>query len=86
MPCGQINSIDAVFAEPQSQARDHIVVQHRQGVEVRSVASPIRLSRTPVTYDLPPPTLGEHTETVLTERLALTAGETSQLRQSGVIR
>jgi crotonobetainyl-CoA:carnitine CoA-transferase CaiB-like acyl-CoA transferase len=37
----------------------------RDGVEVDTVANPLRMSLTPIRYDLPPPSLGEHTGEVL---------------------
>src|SRR5256885_1646288 len=52
---------------------------------VRSVASPLRLSETPVAYASPPPRLGEHTDQVLGARLGLSAGEIAALRAKGVV-
>ena len=47
--------------------------------------SPIRLSRTPVTYRRPPPLLGEHTEEVLINELGLDENEIAELRSEAVI-
>ena len=49
------------------------------------MASPLKLSVTPVVQRHAPPTLGQHTTEVLQELLALSAGELSALRASGVI-
>ena len=67
VPCGPVNTIDQVFEEPQARHRGLEVMQARADLSapVRTVASPIRMSATPVSYDLPPPALGEHTEEVL---------------------
>lgn len=67
VPCGPVNTIDQVFAEPQAIHRGLTVEQTRADLAdpVRTVASPIRLSKTPVRYDAPPPRLGQDTETVL---------------------
>jgi crotonobetainyl-CoA:carnitine CoA-transferase CaiB-like acyl-CoA transferase len=67
VPCGPINSIDRVFAEPQALARELVISQARDDLAdpVRTVASPIRMSRTPVSYASPPPALGSDTESVL---------------------
>lgn len=67
VPCGPVNTIDQVFDEPQAQHRGLEVEQTRADLDrpVKTVASPIRMSRTPVRYDLPPPALGEHTDEVL---------------------
>ncbi|WP_449253829.1 CaiB/BaiF CoA transferase family protein [Brevundimonas naejangsanensis] len=67
VPCGPVNTIDQVFAEPQAIHRGLTVEQTRPdlAVPVRTVASPIRLSKTPVRYDVPPPKLGQDTQDVL---------------------
>jgi len=67
VPCGPVNTIDQVFAEPQAKHRGLEVEQARPDLAapVRTVASPIRMSRTPVAYDRPPPALGADTDEVL---------------------
>lgn len=67
VPCGPVNTIDQVFAEPQAIHRGLMVEQARADLDgpVRTVASPIRLSKTPVRYDAPPPKLGQDTQAVL---------------------
>jgi len=85
--CGPINRLSQVFADPQVQARGAVVrMPHAaapDGVEV--IANPVRLSETPADYRLPPPTLGEHTDAVLSERLGLDAAALGSLRERGVI-
>ena len=71
VPCGPINDLDQVFADPQVQARGtRIRMAHPLAGEVDLVANPIRLSRTPVDYRRPPPLLGEHTREVLADWLS----------------
>ncbi|MDQ3125885.1 MAG: CoA transferase [Pseudomonadota bacterium] len=67
VPCGPVNTVDQVFDEPQAKHRGLEVTQARADLlePVRTVASPIRMSVTPVAYNLPPPALGEHTGEVL---------------------
>jgi crotonobetainyl-CoA:carnitine CoA-transferase CaiB-like acyl-CoA transferase len=67
VPCGPVNTVDQVFEEPQAKHRGLEIEQTRADLAgpVRTVASPIRMSRTPVVYDRAPPALGEHTESVL---------------------
>jgi crotonobetainyl-CoA:carnitine CoA-transferase CaiB-like acyl-CoA transferase len=86
VPCGPINTVDRVFADPHVQARglQKTVPHSRQGT-VPSVASPLRLSASPVVYDRGPPLLGEHTDEVLRERLGLDAAQLSALRDKGAI-
>ncbi|WP_207221160.1 CaiB/BaiF CoA transferase family protein [Pseudoduganella lutea] len=70
VPCGPINTLDKVFDDPQVQARGmRIEMPHPVAGTVPLVANPIRLSATPVTYDRPPPMLGEHTAEVLADWL-----------------
>lgn len=86
IPGGPINRIDEVFADPQVQARGlRIDLPHDAAGSVPLVASPMRLSATPVEYDLPPPMLGQHTFEVLRARLGLTEGELADLLHLGVI-
>ena len=67
VPCGPVNTVDQVFQEPQAVHRGLVVEQTRPDLDgpVRTVASPIRMSKTPVRYDRPPPALGQDTDEVL---------------------
>ena len=48
-------------------------------------AAPTKLSETPLSYRVPPPTLGEHTDVVLGELLDLSSPELVALRSDGII-
>jgi crotonobetainyl-CoA:carnitine CoA-transferase CaiB-like acyl-CoA transferase len=86
VPCGPINAIDAVFADPQVQARHmKIDMPHPTSGSVSLVANPLRLSETPVTYRTAPPTLGAQTREVLTQRLGMSEEEIDRLRAAGII-
>ncbi len=75
VPCGAINNLAEVFADPQVQARGMVHTwQHPLGGDVRLVASPIKMSLTPPRNDLPPPTLGQHTDEVLHSLRSTPAG------------
>jgi crotonobetainyl-CoA:carnitine CoA-transferase CaiB-like acyl-CoA transferase len=52
---------------------------------LRLMASPLKLSETPVRTDLPPPLLGQHTDEVLTQVLGYSAAQLAQMRGQGVI-
>ncbi|MGC1388503.1 MAG: CaiB/BaiF CoA-transferase family protein [Steroidobacteraceae bacterium] len=86
VPCGPINTIDAVFADRQVRARGlQVELPHPSAGTVPLVANPLRLSETPVSYRWAPPTLGSHTRQVLSERLGLSAAQIEALAAKGVI-
>jgi len=86
VPCGPINDLQQVFADPQVQARGlRVELPHPLAGLVPQVASPIRLSGTPVQYRNAPPLLGEHTEQVLQQWLGLGAEQIGGLRSAGVL-
>jgi crotonobetainyl-CoA:carnitine CoA-transferase CaiB-like acyl-CoA transferase len=86
VPCGPINTIDAVFADPQVRARGmRIELPHPLAGALPLVANPLRLSETPVSYRNAPPTLGADTRAVLSDRLGLTAATLDALAARGVI-
>ena len=86
VPCGPINDLAQVFQDPQVLARELAVsLAHPLAGKVPQVASPIRLSETPVQYRHAPPLLGEHTEGVLGEVLGVGADKLRQLQEAGVI-
>ncbi|WP_286786456.1 MULTISPECIES: CaiB/BaiF CoA transferase family protein [Pseudomonas] len=86
VPCGPINDLAQVFADPQVIARGlRVELPHPLAGSVPQVASPIRLSETPVEYRNAPPLLGEHSEQVLREWLGMAASEVSALRERGVL-
>ncbi|AIZ35067.1 CoA transferase [Pseudomonas parafulva] len=86
VPCGPINDLAQMFQDPQVLARGLALdVPHALAGSVPQVASPIRLSRTPVEYRHAPPLLGEHTQAVLEEVLGLEASVVQGLRDAGVV-
>ena len=86
VPCGAINNLAEVFADPHIRSRDMVTTwQHPISGAVELVASPMKLSATPVRTDLPPPLLGQHTEDVLRDVLQLDAQAVAQLRQKHII-
>jgi crotonobetainyl-CoA:carnitine CoA-transferase CaiB-like acyl-CoA transferase len=85
VPCGPINDLADVFADPQVNARGMKVrLPHPLAGHVDLVASPMKLVATPVSYRSAPPLLGEHTDAVLRE-LGLGSDDVAALRRSGAI-
>ena len=86
IPCGPINDLEQVFADPQVQHRGlQLELEHPVAGKVASVANPIRLSQTPIEYDLAPPLLGQHTDAVLQRILGLDADAITELRHNAII-
>ncbi|NRH27424.1 CaiB/BaiF CoA-transferase family protein [Pseudomonas sp. MS19] len=86
VPCGPINDLQQVFADEQVVARGlRVDIAHSLGGTAPSVASPIRLSASPVQYRNAPPLLGEHTDEVLQNWLSLSAEEIAELREGRVL-
>ena len=86
--CGPINNLEQVFNDPQVIAREMVhEMRHSAngGTTARLLASPIRMSETPVTYRHAPPLLGEHTHEVLSGLLGLEASEIAELSDLGAI-
>jgi formyl-CoA transferase len=86
VPCGPINRLDQVFADPQLAARGlRLDLPHPTAGTVPQVGTPIRFSATMPEYGRAPPLLGEHTAAVLSERLAFDADAIAALAARGVI-
>jgi len=86
VPCGPINRMDQVFADPQVQARGmRIGLPHPLAGTVPLVANPIRLSGSPTSYRHAPPLLGQHTGEVLSEWLGIDAAALAALQHDRVI-
>ena len=85
VPCGPINTMDRVFADPQAQARQlAFSLPHPTAGEVPVVASPLRFSDTPVQH-VRPPLLSEHTDAVLTGLLGRSPEQVAALRKAGIV-
>jgi formyl-CoA transferase len=86
VPCGPINRLDQVFADPQLFARGmRIDLPHPLSGTVPQVGNPLHFSATPVAYTQAPPLLGEHTAAVLSQRLALSAESLADLAARGIV-
>ncbi len=83
---GVVNDIAQAIADPQVAANqllapvDHPVLGHTPWQIL-----PINFSQTPVSFSLPAPELGQHTEEVLTEICGYSWEEAAQLRDEGII-
>jgi formyl-CoA transferase len=86
VPCGPINDLRQVFENPQVRARGmRIEIERGDAGPVALVANPVKASRTPPAYRLPPPRLGEHTDAVLSGLLGWDAERIATARAAGAI-
>ncbi|MBI3373070.1 MAG: CoA transferase [Betaproteobacteria bacterium] len=81
VPCGPVNELNEVFADPQVEERRMVVeIAHPQRAAMPLLANPIRYSETPIQYRLRPPALGEHTAEVLSIMLGYDGKRLEELR------
>ena len=86
VPCGPINDLQQVFADPQVKARGlRLDLPNALGSRTPQVASPLRLSVTPVAYRSAPPLLGQHTDSLLQRLLGMSETQIAELREAGVL-
>jgi formyl-CoA transferase len=86
VPCGPINNMKEVFEDPQVQHRKlRVDIPHPLGGVAPVVASPVRLSATPVEYRLAPPMLGQHNDEVLKDLLGRSDADLQQLKSAGIV-
>ena len=86
VPCGPINDLAQVFADPQVvHRRMRVSAPHAAAGKVDMVANPIKFSATPVAHERAPPLLGEHTDEVLRSVLGMQDGEIAALREKGAV-
>jgi crotonobetainyl-CoA:carnitine CoA-transferase CaiB-like acyl-CoA transferase len=86
VPCGPINTVADVFADPQVQARGmRLDLPHPALGSVPSVASPIKYSATPLSYRSAPPMLGADTDEILRDILGIAPAEIARMRKAGIV-
>ncbi len=86
VPVGPVYNFEQAFKDPQVVERGMKVrARHGSGNDMDMIASPIKLSDTPITEYKAPPQLGEHTDEVLKEVLGMDAETIGALRRDGVI-
>lgn len=85
VPCGPINTLDRVYADPHVQARNAVeTVRRTDGADVRLAANPLRMSETPPLPHIAPPLLGEHTTEVLRELIGASESDLQKWRDGAV--
>ncbi|MGH8673591.1 MAG: CaiB/BaiF CoA transferase family protein, partial [Burkholderiales bacterium] len=86
VPCGPINNMKEGFEDPQVRHRElRVDMPHPLGGAAPVVASPMRLSQTPVEYRIAPPLLGQHNEEIYRGLLGRSEAEVAKLKSAGII-
>jgi crotonobetainyl-CoA:carnitine CoA-transferase CaiB-like acyl-CoA transferase len=86
VPCGSVRDLHELFDDPQVAARSmRSTVMHPTIGALSVLGTPLKLSATPPSVRTPPPTLGEHTEAVLTRELGYAPDEVAAFRATGVV-
>ena len=86
IPCGPINNIADVAADPQVAYRNMIIdVPHAKLGKVKMINTPVKLSRTPGGVEASAPELGQNTGEILQNLLGLTNDEINGLSELGII-
>ena len=74
------------FDDPHTAAREMVeTVEHPTGGELKMLGIPFRFSDTPASVRRPPPTLGQHTDEILTQELGLGAAAIAELRAQKIV-
>jgi crotonobetainyl-CoA:carnitine CoA-transferase CaiB-like acyl-CoA transferase len=86
IPCGSVRNLNEVFEDPQLRARGMLASIEHQAIGMLTLTGiPVKLSETPGEVRRAPPRLGEHTDAVLRDELAVDDGTLARLRERGVI-
>ncbi len=86
IPCAPVNDFEHALNDPQVLGRDMIVeVAHPSGRTVRMPGNPVKLSGVGEESYSPPPLVGQHTDEVLRDLLAMSPERIAALRKSGVV-
>jgi crotonobetainyl-CoA:carnitine CoA-transferase CaiB-like acyl-CoA transferase len=86
VPCGSVRDLGEVFTDPQLDAREMIArAEHATLGAIRLLGVPVKLSETPGSIRMAPPTLGQHTDSVLRDDLGLSDADIESFRERGAI-
>jgi formyl-CoA transferase len=86
LPTGPINNIAQVLDNPQVRARQmQVEMEDEENGRIPLLASPLKIPTAPTDVRLPPPHLGQHSDTILQELLGYEADQIATLREAGIV-
>ena len=86
VPCGAVRDLEQALTDPHLVARGMVTdIQHPTAGTIRQIGTPIKLSDTAGSIRSAPPTLGQHTDAILSKDLGVGAAEIAALRTGGII-
>ena len=86
VPCGKINSVAQALDDPHTAARQMVeTVEHPAIGALRMLGIPFKFSDTACSVRRPPPTLGQHSDEILTHELGLDAKAIAELRREKIV-
>ncbi len=86
VPCGPINDIKQAINEPQVKHREMVFnMAGTYSQNIPQIANPLKFSKGALSYQIPPPILGDSTKEVLVQELGLSIDELADLKTKSVI-
>jgi len=86
IPCGKINSVAEALEDAQTAAREMVeTIEHPAAGALKMLGIPFKFSATACSVRRPPPTLGQHSEEILSGDLGLDDEAIADLRRTKVI-
>jgi len=87
IPCAPVNSLSQALSDTQVLHRNMVVdLKHPNGNSTKGPGNPIKLSRSRDEVFTPAPTLGQHTDEVMTQLLNLSVKQIEQMKEQGIIK
>jgi crotonobetainyl-CoA:carnitine CoA-transferase CaiB-like acyl-CoA transferase len=87
IPCAPVNTLSQALADTQVLHRNMVIdLKHPNGKATKGPGNPIKLSRSTDQPFTPAPTLGQHTDEVMSQLLNLSVKQIDQLKKQGIIK
>jgi len=87
IPCAPVNSLSQALADTQVLHRNMVIdLKHPNGSSTKGPGNPIKLSRSSDEIFTAAPTLGQHTDEVMTQLLNLSVEQIEQMKKQGIIK